>query len=157
MKKAGLPIQADAPDACYRNIRYARASRARAYGLYVTLRQLRHCIVGTVVPRHSVIRGLRVAKQCNRQNGITQPWAPSVPPSFLIIDRALAMRTRVHNSHRGVRSVFTGEHTDMLPARSARTEAIFPTKNCRVEATSKSSGFDLGRLLHSPARSEDSL
>jgi len=48
MKKAGLPIQADAPDACLRNTRYARASRARAYGLYVTLRQLRHCIVETL-------------------------------------------------------------------------------------------------------------
>jgi len=101
MKKAGLPIQADAPDAalhigCMRG----RVTRARNRG-FVSMRQLRHCIAETILHRHSVARNLRVAMQCNRQNGSTQPPGLSVPYSFLPLDRMVATRTRVHNSHRG--------------------------------------------------------
>jgi len=111
MKNTGLPIQADAPDAalhigCMRG----RVTRARNGG-FVSMRQLRHCIAGTVVCRRGMAQGLSVSGLSVQQKHASQPVGGQFPPSFLPLDRAMPARTRVQNSHRGVGLLYS-------PARS---------------------------------------
>ena len=101
MKKAGLPIQADAPDAVSRiGCMRGRVTHARNGG-FVSMRQLRHCIGGNVVCRRGMAQGLSASGLSGQQKYASQPIGLSVPYSFLPLDRARPTRTRVHNSHRG--------------------------------------------------------